>query len=437
MGARGALSDDHGYGTLTMMERRTLGDILINTGRVSFDEVTRALEHQREHGGYFGEALVALKIVTPEELEWSLASQFDLPNVFPEVETIDPEAAAMVTPEWALANLALPIMRTKDVLTVVVDSPLKSKALEELQARTDRTIELALASPSRIRDLVRGIFTRQSPEGESDSLAPVTLERGFSLALSAAAARFGISARGPRTWFWYDDQATIRRRPLDAGWMDALDQLVSPPPSTRVGNEREVTYEAQVNREGVVGAVELRYFATDGGREFLFRPVRESPALQERFPPPTAGLLSEIRLLARSGSARFLVHGDPDELAKEVLPYLPALLLDPTWRSLHMSADAANEEDGVFDLSVGMDGQNWVREADSMRAFCFDAVTVDPPPDNPAVSLPALDVAPVAFVLWKRGGDRAPAIAAGMRWELSVARAEGRQLLWELTPLQV
>jgi len=39
-----------------MAERRTIGQILMGFGRINEEDVGRALEHQRENGGYFGEA---------------------------------------------------------------------------------------------------------------------------------------------------------------------------------------------------------------------------------------------------------------------------------------------------------------------------------------------------------------------------------------------
>ena len=83
-----------------MAERRTIGQILMSFGRITEEDVARALAHQQEAGGFFGESLLALKLVSPEELEWGLASQFDLPYVFPDADSIDPGAAALVSPEW-------------------------------------------------------------------------------------------------------------------------------------------------------------------------------------------------------------------------------------------------------------------------------------------------------------------------------------------------
>jgi type IV pilus assembly protein PilB len=124
-----------------MSERRTIGQILIGVGRVSEDDVAQALEYQRDNGGYFGEALVACGIMNEDELDWGLASQADLPYVYPDADSVDLEAAALVSQEWALTRLALPVLKTGSTLQVIVDSPI-SPAVEELTERTGLEIEL-------------------------------------------------------------------------------------------------------------------------------------------------------------------------------------------------------------------------------------------------------------------------------------------------------
>ena len=127
-----------------MSDKRTIGQILTNVGRISDEDVGMALEYQREHGGYFGAALLACGLVSAEELEWGLASQFDLPYVFPDADAVDPAAAAIVSAEWALAHLTLPITKTDTTVTVVVDSPTRTEAIEELSAMSKGPSRLSL-----------------------------------------------------------------------------------------------------------------------------------------------------------------------------------------------------------------------------------------------------------------------------------------------------
>jgi hypothetical protein len=418
-----------------MVERRTIGQILVGFGRITEEDCARALEYQRDHGGYFGEALLAMGIVSQDELEWGLASQFDLPYILPDADSVDPEAAALVSPEWALANLTLPIMKTEDTLTVVVESPLKTGAVDELHARTDRRIELALASAEKIRELIRQVYARGTAAEESERPAPVHLTDAFAEALEAAAGRFGISTRGQRSWAWWDDGGTIRRRPLEGQWESELDQVLAPPPGDHVTGAERAQWDAQLNREGVFTPVEVRYLADEAGHEYLFRPLKEESLLRGLFPAPNPGILSEIRLLARSGSARFVVTSEPGAFGHEILPHLPLLLLDPSWRSIHVYASEHKAADEAFSLRLARDPHQWTTELEKLRAFHFDVATVDLAGNGDDWASAALDVASVTFLLWPMERDPRPAYDAGIRWELHVARDEGGALEWSLEPL--
>lgn len=418
-----------------MTERPNLGEILTGIGRIGTPEVEQALEYQREHGGYFGEALVALGVVSQDELEWGLASQFDLPYIFPDPESVDAEAAALVTPEWALAHLAMPILRTGDTLTVVVESPIRTQAVEELARRTDRRIQLALAAGDRIRELIRKHYGRERAALEDERFTPVDFGHALALALEAAAARFGVSVRGPRAWFWYEDGDTRRRRPLHGSWESDMDALVSPSPSAEVAASDRSRFVAHVSRSGVVSPAEVECIATPGGREYLFRSTDDGNGPRNRFTPPEPGLAMEIRLLARSGSARFAVTADPGELGPLILPHLPRLLLDRSWREVHLAFDGGDEDD-VFRVALSSTEEHRAEELEELRGFGFDVVTADLTGGGTAAMRAIFDVAGVSFVLWPPSDDRKTAYEAGIRWELHLTRLEGDRLDWSLLPLR-
>jgi len=418
-----------------MTERGTIGSILVSLGRISEADVGTALGYQRDHGGYFGEALLACGLVSEGELEWGLASQFDLPYVFPEADAVDSEAAALVSPEWALAHLTLPIMKTADALTVIVESPIKTKAVEDLRSRTDLRIDLALAAPTKIRELIRQVYARGAAADEGGYRAPVELSDAWDEVLHAAAPRFGISARGGRATVWWDDSGTIRRRRLSGDWEGTLERCLTPGPSAVVGDAPRATWEATLSRAGTQASVDVRYLSDESGLEYLFHPLEQVSLLQERFPPPSEGVFAEIRLLARSGTARFIVTTSPPALGRQILPHLPELLLHPTWRSIYVNADDRPAAAEAFSHRLSDDPAAWSTELETLRAFHFDVVTVDlegGPSDWPAS---ALDVASVAFLLWSSDQDVRPAYEAGIRWHLQIDQKDGGELEWSLEPL--
>lgn len=418
-----------------MSERRTIGEILTSLGRISEADVTRALEYQRDHGGYFGEALIACGLVSENELEFGLASQFDLPYVFPEADSVDPEAVALVSPEWALAHLALPILRTEGALKVVVDSPMNTAAVEDLHARTNLEIELALASSTSIRELIRQVYARPTAvEDDEESASPMRLADGLDLVLRAAPTRFGVSARGRRAWIWWEEAGAVRRRRLSGDWASDLERDLKPGPRTGARGRTRAVWEADLVRSGLEAPVEVRYLADESGAEYLFRPLPDGPEAPARFAPPPEGVVSEVRLLARSGAARFVVTTDAPELGHDLLPHLPSLLLEPSWRSIHVHAEKHAAADEVFSLAVPADARVWRREIEALSAFHFDVVTVDLPGGGGEWVDAALNVASIAFLLWPVG-DTGAAFEAGVRWRLHLAARSDDGPEWSLEPL--
>lgn len=422
-----------------MSERGSIGQILTRLGRISEEDVGRALEYQRDHGGYFGEALLACDIVTQEELEFGLASQFELPYVFPEADAVDPEAAALVSPEWALAHVTLPIMRTDEVLTVVVDSPSNTAGVQELEDRTDLRIELALASADVIRDVIRQVYARGTAvEEHQEALhTPIHLAEVLERARAVGSPRFGISTRGLSTWGWWEDAGTIRRRPLEGLWEAELDELLEPPPKEHVDGVTRADWTASIVREGTPVEVRVDYLSDESGHEFLFRPRHPHVPVQQRYTPPPAGIVQEIRMMARSGSARFVVTAQPDEFGHEILPHLPDLLLNPSWRSIYINASEQEAAEEAFSLKIPTDPERWAAELETLQAFRFDVVTVDLSGNAGGWANSALDVASVAFLLWDQDEDRSAAVEAGIRWELHIARNGGGALEWSLRRLEV
>jgi len=417
-----------------MEEQRTITDILKASGRLQESDEERALAYQREHGGYLGEVLVELGMVTTEEIEWSLASQLDVPYVVPDAESVDTDTVRLVTPEWALANLTVPIMLADGVLTVVVDQPERRAAAEELGKRTDSEVSLALASPANIRRLIREVFARRVTPGEGERTDPVTLAEGLGIAVASGTDRFGVSRRGPRSIFWFHDHGTIRRIPMMPGWLADLDAITAPAIGPRVADQERTAFDTELNLRGIHIPVGVRFLADESGDEFLFLP-REAKAVGRRYEPPPPAILQEVRMLCRNGAARFVLTTDPDELGHDLLPHLPDLLFEEDWRAIYINADEQSAADRAFSLRMPKEAELWNNELATLREFAFDVVTVDLTGNVEDWAATALDVAPVAFLLWPSGGDVGAAADAGMRWRLHVTEGDGGALAWTLQPL--
>lgn len=77
---------------------RSIGAILIDTGRLSPENAERILRLQKEHGMRFGEAAIELGVLTEDDIRFALASQFDYPYLPPGDNSLSHELVAAYQP---------------------------------------------------------------------------------------------------------------------------------------------------------------------------------------------------------------------------------------------------------------------------------------------------------------------------------------------------
>jgi receptor protein-tyrosine kinase len=77
---------------------RSIGAILVEEGKITPREVERVLERQRADKVRFGEAAVRLGLVTPEDVRFALAKQYDMPHFTPASEGPSRELVAAFAP---------------------------------------------------------------------------------------------------------------------------------------------------------------------------------------------------------------------------------------------------------------------------------------------------------------------------------------------------
>jgi protein-tyrosine kinase len=77
---------------------KTIGDILVSTGRLSADDAQRILEKARKDNSQFGDAALALKLLKREDIDFALSQQFDYSYLTESDHTRSPELVAAYKP---------------------------------------------------------------------------------------------------------------------------------------------------------------------------------------------------------------------------------------------------------------------------------------------------------------------------------------------------
>ncbi|WP_342617508.1 chain length determinant protein tyrosine kinase EpsG [Rhodoferax sp. GW822-FHT02A01] len=77
---------------------RSIGDILVATGRLDSEGLARILERQRQQKQAFGEAAIALNLLTKEDIDLALSKQFDYAYLIEGQSDVSPQLVAAYKP---------------------------------------------------------------------------------------------------------------------------------------------------------------------------------------------------------------------------------------------------------------------------------------------------------------------------------------------------
>lgn len=140
----------------------SLGAVLSHAKIISDTDIAAALAEQQRSGCRFGEALVALGIVTQEDIDWALSNQLGIPYIRLKQEMIDPEALTLLPAAFCRANRLIPLIRAGDELAVAIADPLDKQALQAAAEHAGCRINLSIAPVediNRLLDLCYGLTT--------------------------------------------------------------------------------------------------------------------------------------------------------------------------------------------------------------------------------------------------------------------------------------
>lgn len=129
---------------------KKLGQVLVERGVITAQQLEQALAHQTQHGGLLGQALVQLESVTEEEVALALTAQYGFPYLPLENYEIDDELAGLIPETIARQYCLVVIDRIGNALTLAMADPSNIKAIEEVELRTKCVVQTFVSTPSDV-----------------------------------------------------------------------------------------------------------------------------------------------------------------------------------------------------------------------------------------------------------------------------------------------
>jgi type IV pilus assembly protein PilB len=136
-----------------------VGDLLVDRGMISPDQLAQALDYQRNSDGrkLLGNVLVELGYVTSEEVMEAVAESYDLPFAKIDPSLIDPSLADILPLEFCEKQVVVPMFLVEGRLTVAVSDPSNIFVAEEISRMTDHQVQLVAATQEDIRSVLATI----------------------------------------------------------------------------------------------------------------------------------------------------------------------------------------------------------------------------------------------------------------------------------------
>jgi len=146
--------------------RKKLGEILVNQGRISPEELIKLLHVQKQSGKPLGQVLVDHKVVTGEELNQILGDQLGIPHVWLRKGMVDPRIVSVLPKDKAVQYKVIPMFCVKDKLTLATADPCAPFIFKEVSRITNMKIQPVICRTDDIIDMINECYREEMDMAE-------------------------------------------------------------------------------------------------------------------------------------------------------------------------------------------------------------------------------------------------------------------------------
>lgn len=149
---------------IKLKKKKRIGDILIDQGFVTKEEVNSALDMQKTTGKKLGTCLVDANTISESKILDVLSAQLEIPQVKLGSFTFDLGAAALIPEEMARTHKVVPLYRKHKVLTVAMADPTNLRTIDHIKFKTQLEVDPVM---STTKDIVAALEKVYGIDAES------------------------------------------------------------------------------------------------------------------------------------------------------------------------------------------------------------------------------------------------------------------------------
>lgn len=137
---------------------KQLGELLVEMGLITKDQLHHSLEVQKDKGGLIGQVLVDLGYVSEEAIAQAITAQYGFPYLPLENYEIDTEIVKIVPKNVAIQYCLIPVDKIGSNLTIAMANPLNSQAVEDIALLSGLYVQLFVSTAADIKKAIKKYY---------------------------------------------------------------------------------------------------------------------------------------------------------------------------------------------------------------------------------------------------------------------------------------
>ena len=143
---------------MTERVRKRIGEILIEEGLLSKENLEEALNHQKKEGGLIGQLLLRLGYISEPQLIAALGKQLSIPYLPLENYSLNTEALENFDEEFLRRNVMTVFDQDEKHVFLAMADPLNESAIAEAVKRSQRKPQIFISTSSEILNTLDLVF---------------------------------------------------------------------------------------------------------------------------------------------------------------------------------------------------------------------------------------------------------------------------------------
>ncbi|MDD5561214.1 MAG: hypothetical protein PHT50_03670 [Candidatus Omnitrophica bacterium] len=140
------------------INNKQLGELLLEQGIISQEQLGHALELQRGKDMLIGEILVELGYVKEDDIAQSLTAQYGFPYLSLGNYDVSPEITSIIPARVARQYLLVPIDKIGNNLTLAMSNPLNAQAIYDVELLSSCSVQAFVSTSSDIKRAIEKYY---------------------------------------------------------------------------------------------------------------------------------------------------------------------------------------------------------------------------------------------------------------------------------------